>query len=187
MFFGCCDSVARLPLSKWTRAGISRGTRPGRLTPGTDWPPAALALRVGHCDQHLDAELLARACLALGDAFDLGGVQGVELALVVTLLRQQPFDAFEHERAGVEEVELAISCPRCRTPAGRQGRRFFGRRSAWLRRRRASVVRLCAARFSPPEDRTGGSQGPFYLVSRFSHSIARSSKWPSVECAITLV
>ncbi len=43
-----------------------------------------------HCDGHLDAKLVGRAGLALGDALGLRGMQRVQLALVTSLLRVQP-------------------------------------------------------------------------------------------------
>jgi hypothetical protein len=50
---------------------------------------------VGHRDRNLGAELVLFVCLALGDAGDLGGMQGGELVLGAALLRQQPLDRRE--------------------------------------------------------------------------------------------
>src|ERR1700676_2915868 len=40
---------------------------------------------VGADDRSLDAELVRRSCLAFTDAFDLGGVEGIELPAALTL------------------------------------------------------------------------------------------------------
>jgi hypothetical protein len=50
---------------------------------------------VGDDDAGLDAELVALAGFAFADALDFGGMQGVELVLVVGLLRADAFGAFE--------------------------------------------------------------------------------------------
>lgn len=46
-------------------------------------------------DAGLDAELVALAGFAFADALDFGGMPGVELVLVVGLLRADAFGAFE--------------------------------------------------------------------------------------------
>src|ERR1700678_4185539 len=69
---------------------------------------------------HLDAELVARPRLALGDALDLGGVQSIELVLAVALLRQEPFDAIRDEGEGGDEIGLThgLALDVARQPAG---------------------------------------------------------------------
>ena len=53
------------------------------------------AALVGDDDTGLDAELVALAGFAFADAFHFRGMQGVELVLVVGLLRADAFGAFE--------------------------------------------------------------------------------------------
>src|SRR6266849_2887114 len=69
------------------------------------------AAPVGHGDADLDAELVLLVRLAFGEAFDLGSVQGIELAGVVSLLGEQPVDQDEGagkvRRQGLIAGELA--------------------------------------------------------------------------------
>ena len=51
---------------------------------------AAVGARVGDGDRDLRAKFIARSRLALGDAFDLGGVERLEFVLVVALFSQEP-------------------------------------------------------------------------------------------------
>jgi hypothetical protein len=53
---------------------------------------ASPGARIGDGDGRLDPELTARTRLAFGDAFNLGRMQGVDLVLVVGLLRQECLD-----------------------------------------------------------------------------------------------
>jgi len=65
---------------------------------------AAVGARVGDGDGRLHAKFVARARLALGYAFDLGSMQGVDLVLVVGLLRQERPNHLELAFAGVLEI-----------------------------------------------------------------------------------
>jgi hypothetical protein len=69
------------------------------------------AAPVRHGDTDLDAELVLLVRLAFGEAFDLGSVQGIELAGVVPLLGEQPIDQGEGagkvRRQGLIAGELA--------------------------------------------------------------------------------
>ena len=98
----------------------------------TEHELAAAGTRIGDRDRHFDAELVARPRLALGNAFDLGGVERVEFVLVVALLRQEPFDAIQDEGAGADEIGLTRGL--ALDVAGQPARdNFLTQRSACLR------------------------------------------------------
>ena len=65
---------------------------------GADHELAGPGPRIDHGEGGLDTELVAGAGLALGDAFDLRGMQRIELVLVVRLLGQKPDDRFADGR-----------------------------------------------------------------------------------------
>src|ERR1700751_2860232 len=67
----------------------------------------ARGARVGDRDRCLDPELVARSRLALGDAFYLGRVQGIELAGVVCLLGEDARHALTGDGKGGLEFFLA--------------------------------------------------------------------------------
>lgn len=69
---------------------------------------AAGGARVGHRDRCLHPELVARPRLALGDAFHLGGVQGIELVRVASLLGED----LRHPLARDGEGGLGFLVPR---------------------------------------------------------------------------
>ena len=77
------------------RSGPSAGPRTGS---GIAWQRHHAedeAAPVCYRDADLDAELVLLVRLAFGKAFDLGRVQGIELAGVVPLLGEQPIDQGE--------------------------------------------------------------------------------------------
>ena len=53
-------------------------------------------------------KLVARASLALGDAFNLGGVQRIKLVGVASLLSKDPRDAFARHRKGSRKRPVSI-------------------------------------------------------------------------------
>ena len=78
---------------------------------------AAGGARVGDRDRCLDAELVAGPRLALGDAFDLGGVQGIKLVLSSRFWAKILPPAPGRRRAAVEVLtrdlaaDVAVSRP----------------------------------------------------------------------------
>jgi hypothetical protein len=98
MDFWRCETVPAI-------AFIDIGARDRHAGEPFDLPDlAAVGARVGDGYRDLDAEFIARARLALGNAFDLRRVQRVDLVLVGGLLRQELLHPSEPRRAGVFEI-----------------------------------------------------------------------------------
>ena len=85
---GCAQRVAVIRIAR-QRLGVQHELAAGRAG-------------VGGGDRDLDAELVGRAGLALADAFDLGGMEGIQLPAALTLLlradlagaRKRPIECF---------------------------------------------------------------------------------------------
>jgi hypothetical protein len=69
---------------------------------------AAPGSRVGHRDRGLDAELVSGTRLALGDALDLGRMEGVDLVLVLRFLGPHLGGKFQGAGEGVGQIGLAL-------------------------------------------------------------------------------
>ena len=70
---------------------------------------AAPGSSIGHCDRGLHAKFVAGAGLALGDAFNLGRVQRVDLVLVLGLLGAHLFGKFERLGEGLGDIGAVLA------------------------------------------------------------------------------